>query len=156
SLAPSRNRRNGRWRAARYCRVSQSKRGRLRGDNEAGSRWMLPPGQAVRRRRAPTVRPANRLLCCSFRTLALTKDIVIDARSIRKLGLGTVQFGLPYGITNERGQVPASEAQAIVAAALAGGIDLFDTAAVYGDSESVLGWALESRDDIRIVSKLPP
>src|SRR5262245_9917704 len=100
---------------------------------------MLPPGQAVRRRRAPIVRPANRLLCCSFRTMALIKDIVIGAPSIRKLGLGTVQFGLAYGVTNERGQVPASDAEAIVAVALAAGIDLFDTAAVYGNSESVLG-----------------
>ena len=76
--------------------------------------------------------------------------------SIRKLGLGTVQFGLAYGVTNERGRVPAAEAEAIVGAALAAGIDLFDTAAAYGDSESVLGNALGSRGDLCIVSKLPP
>ena len=78
------------------------------------------------------------------------------ASSIRKLGLGTVQFGLAYGVTNERGQVPAAEAEAIVAAALAAGIDLFDTAAAYGDSERVLGHALGSHREVRIVSKLPP
>jgi aryl-alcohol dehydrogenase-like predicted oxidoreductase len=82
--------------------------------------------------------------------------VVTGASSIRKLGLGTVQFGLAYGVTNERGQVPVAEVQAIVAAALAAGIDLFDTAAAYGDSESVLGQALESHADVRIVSKLPP
>jgi len=76
--------------------------------------------------------------------------------SLRKLGLGTAQFGLAYGVTNERGQVPPAEVGAIVAAALAAGIDLFDTAAAYGESESVLGHALGSRDDLRIVSKLPP
>jgi aryl-alcohol dehydrogenase-like predicted oxidoreductase len=80
---------------------------------------------------------------------------VTGAPSIRKLGLGTVQFGLAYGVTNERGQVPAREAEAIVAAALAAGIDLFDTAAAYGDSERVLGDALGTRGDVRIVSKLP-
>src|SRR5262249_16425235 len=48
-----------------------------------------------------------------------------------------------------------AEAQAIVGMALAAGIDLFDTAAAYGDSEGVLGPALVSRDDVRIVSKLP-
>jgi len=80
---------------------------------------------------------------------------VTGAPSIRKLGLGTVQFGLAYGVTNERGRVPAAEARAIVGAALAAGIDLFDTAAAYGDSESVLGKALGTRSDIRIVSKLP-
>jgi len=66
-----------------------------------------------------------------------------------------VQFGLPYGVTNARGQVPAAEARAIVGAALAAGIGLFDTAPAYGDSEAVLGHALGSRDDVRIVSKLP-
>ncbi len=77
------------------------------------------------------------------------------AAFIGKLGLGTVQFGLAYGVTNERGQVPADEVVAILEAALGAGIDLFDTAAAYGDSERVLGNALESRTDIRIVSKLP-
>ena len=81
--------------------------------------------------------------------------MVTGAPSIRKLGLGTVQFGLAYGVTNERGQVPATEVGAILAAALAAGIDLVDTAAAYGDSESVLGPALESHAGVRIVSKLP-
>jgi aryl-alcohol dehydrogenase-like predicted oxidoreductase len=80
---------------------------------------------------------------------------VIGAAPIGKLGLGTVQFGLAYGVTNERGQVPAAEVAAILAAALGAGIDLFDTAAAYGDSERVLGNALGSWADIRIVSKLP-
>jgi len=81
---------------------------------------------------------------------------VTGAALIHKHGLGTAQFGLAYGITNERGQVPAAEVKAIVAAAVAAGIDLFDTAAAYGESESVLGQALASQGDLRIVSKLPP
>jgi aryl-alcohol dehydrogenase-like predicted oxidoreductase len=80
---------------------------------------------------------------------------VTSALSIRKLGLGTVQFGLAYGVTNARGQVPTAEVDAIVGAALAAGIDLFDTAAAYGDSESALGHALGSHGNVRIVSKLP-
>ena len=82
--------------------------------------------------------------------------MVTGAPSIRKLGLGTVQFGLAYGVTNERGQVPGAEAEAIVGAAIAAGIDLFDTAAAYGDSERVLGQALGPHGEVRIVSKLPP
>ena len=35
----------------------------------------------------------------------------------RKLGLGTVQFGLPYGVSNTRGQVSRAEAAAILALA---------------------------------------
>jgi aryl-alcohol dehydrogenase-like predicted oxidoreductase len=75
--------------------------------------------------------------------------------AIRKLGLGTVQFGLAYGVTNERGRVPEPEVGRIVETAIAAGIDLFDTAAAYGDSESVLGRALGPQSGVRIVSKLP-
>lgn len=76
--------------------------------------------------------------------------------AVRKLGLGTVQFGLAYGVTNDRGQVPEPEVAAILDAAIAAGVDLLDTAGAYGDSESVLGRALGLRTDVRIVSKLPP
>jgi len=53
--------------------------------------------------------------------------------------LGTVQFGLPYGLANRTGQPGYDEAKAIVAAALDGGVNCFDTAAIYGTSEEVLG-----------------
>jgi aryl-alcohol dehydrogenase-like predicted oxidoreductase len=72
-----------------------------------------------------------------------------------KLGLGTVQFGLAYGVTNARGQVPRADVAAILDAALAAGLDLFDTAAAYGESETVLGELLPSTLPIRLVSKIP-
>jgi aryl-alcohol dehydrogenase-like predicted oxidoreductase len=81
---------------------------------------------------------------------------LVSAAAIRKLGLGTVQFGLSYGITNERGRVSEPEVERIVAAALDAGIALFDTAPAYGDSEVILGRLLERQPDARIVSKLPP
>jgi aryl-alcohol dehydrogenase-like predicted oxidoreductase len=81
---------------------------------------------------------------------------VNDGSPIAKLGLGTAQFGLAYGVTNERGRVPESEVGPILADALAAGIDLVDTAAAYGDSEEVLGRALSPQSRVRIVSKLPP
>lgn len=58
---------------------------------------------------------------------------------IEKLGLGTVQFGQAYGISNTRGQVPATEAAAILSHAAKAGVRLLDTAANYGEAESVLG-----------------
>jgi len=70
-----------------------------------------------------------------------------------KLALGTVQFGLPYGIANQSGQVTVAEAGEILKLAGSSGIDMLDTAVVYGESEQrlgeigVQGW--------RIVSKLP-
>ena len=71
-----------------------------------------------------------------------------------KLVLGTVQFGLPYGIANQVGQVSLAEGTSILQLATACGIDTLDTAIAYGESEQrlgqigVKGW--------QIVSKLPP
>lgn len=56
-----------------------------------------------------------------------------------KLALGTVQFGIAYGIANTAGQVPEDEAAKIIAVARDAGIDTLDTAAAYGESEQVLG-----------------
>jgi aryl-alcohol dehydrogenase-like predicted oxidoreductase len=70
-----------------------------------------------------------------------------------RLALGTVQFGLPYGIANQQGQVSPSEAAKILEYAWAKRVDTLDTAIGYGDSEQRLGelgvahW--------RVISKLP-
>ena len=70
---------------------------------------------------------------------------------LEKLGLGTVQFGQPYGISNTRGQVSPKEAAAILAGAKNAGIRLLDTAANYGEAEAVL--AKLDTTGFRIVSK---
>lgn len=71
-----------------------------------------------------------------------------------QLCLGTVQFGLPYGITNIAGQVSESEVLRILALAAQKGIELLDTAQAYGSAESVLGncWPVAMRR--RLISKL--
>lgn len=56
-----------------------------------------------------------------------------------KLALGTVQFGLNYGVANTDGRVNLEEASSIVSRARLAGIDTLDTAIAYGESESVLG-----------------
>lgn len=56
-----------------------------------------------------------------------------------KLALGTVQFGLDYGVANTSGRVSAQEAGAILQRAQASGLDTLDTAIAYGESEAVLG-----------------
>ena len=58
---------------------------------------------------------------------------------LSRLMLGTVQFGQPYGVANRTGQPTATEVREIVAAAIDGGVNCFDTAAAYGTSEQVLG-----------------
>lgn len=68
-----------------------------------------------------------------------------------KLGLGTVQFGQVYGVSNTRGLVSPIEAAAILARAAKAGIGVLDTAANYGESESVL--AAMDTAPFRIVTK---
>lgn len=70
-----------------------------------------------------------------------------------RLALGTVQFGLTYGIANQGSQVTRGEAATILAAARSGGLDTLDTAIAYGDSEDCLGAV--GVDDWQIISKLP-
>lgn len=75
-----------------------------------------------------------------------------------KLALGTVQFGLDYGISNSQGQVNATEVSNILRHAASLGIDTLDCAGAYGDSEQILGELLHvshNDDKFRIVSKIP-
>ena len=52
-----------------------------------------------------------------------------------KLALGTVQFGLDYGISNKEGQTSLREVRKIIQQAQNAGIDALDTAFCYGDAE---------------------
>ena len=70
-----------------------------------------------------------------------------------KLALGTVQFGMPYGIANVTGQVGPAEVADILRLAQDAGIDTLDTAIGYGQSEAVLGSVGVA--DWKIVTKLP-
>jgi len=71
-----------------------------------------------------------------------------------KLGLGTVQFGIPYGISNSKGQTSPDEVSNILGIALYNGIDLLDTASSYGKVEKILGQ--NKIKDFKIVSKYMP
>lgn len=71
-----------------------------------------------------------------------------------KLALGTAQFGLDYGIANKEGQISSSEAKKILQTAKNSGINMLDTAAMYGTSERALGQA--GVEEFEIVTKLPP
>ncbi|MDD4101727.1 MAG: aldo/keto reductase [Kiritimatiellae bacterium] len=76
-----------------------------------------------------------------------------------RLTLGTVQFGLDYGIANTAGKPSLDTVCEIIKAAYDGGVTALDTAAAYGTSEEVLGEALERlglRGSMTVVSKIPP
>lgn len=76
---------------------------------------------------------------------------------VNKLVLGTVQFGLDYGINNCTGKVTESEVSKILSLAKKEGINNIDTSYAYGDSEVVLGKVItDTHYDFRVVSKYPP
>ncbi len=71
-----------------------------------------------------------------------------------KIGLGTVQFGMEYGISNQSGQTPPHEVSAILASFRKKGGILIDTAIAYGSSEIVLGNA--GVGEFSVISKFMP
>lgn len=71
-----------------------------------------------------------------------------------KLALGTVQFGLDYGVANKAGRVSEEKAREIIELAKHIGVSTLDTAAAYGDSEQVLG--RNNLDSFKVISKIPP
>jgi aryl-alcohol dehydrogenase-like predicted oxidoreductase len=74
-----------------------------------------------------------------------------------RLAVGTVQFGLPYGVANRTGQPSFKQVCEILACAVGNGATTLDTAAAYGDSEQVLGRALReigALNQVTIVSKV--
>lgn len=79
----------------------------------------------------------------------------IKQSNAHKLGLGCVQFGLPYGAFNQNGQVPIDEVAAILNASKEAGIGLLDTAHAYGESEQVLG-KVSAGAQFEITTKCPP
>lgn len=74
----------------------------------------------------------------------------------KKIALGTVQLGLPYGINNKTGKPDSREALNILRTARHHGIHLLDTADAYGDSIQVIGKCIREENDLKsfsIVSK---
>ena len=68
-----------------------------------------------------------------------------------KLGLGTVQFGIDYGVNSVDGQVRPEEVKKILSYAYSKHIDLLDTAPAYGKSEKILGRI--NNLDFKVVTK---
>ena len=74
-----------------------------------------------------------------------------------RLVLGTAQLGSSYGIANRFSLPNPRTSEAVVEAALEGGIWIFDTAHAYGQSESILGNVfrrLKIENMVRVCSKI--
>lgn len=70
-----------------------------------------------------------------------------------RLALGTVQFGLPYGIANQSGQVSPAQSRLMLDLAAKNKIDTLDTAIAYGESELRLGEI--GINGFKAITKLP-
>ena len=68
-----------------------------------------------------------------------------------KIGLGSVQFGIPYGVSNNTGQTSNEEVTKILNYANTSEIDIIDTASAYGNAEEALG--KNDLNHFKIVSK---
>lgn len=77
-----------------------------------------------------------------------------------ELCLGTVQFGMKYGVNNQIGRQPAwEESFEMLDYAIDHGIDTIDTASAYGEAEQLLGSYFKKctrRNEIKVISKLRP
>ncbi len=71
----------------------------------------------------------------------------------QKIGLGSVQWGLNYGISNTSGQTPDVEITSILNFAHRHGVRIIDTACLYGDSETKLGQ--QKLGAFQLVTKTP-
>ena len=74
--------------------------------------------------------------------------------SLQRIGLGTAQFGMEYGISNTAGKTQENDISAILKDGWREGIRYIDTASLYGDAEETLGRLLPSENGFRIVTKL--
>lgn len=73
---------------------------------------------------------------------------------MNKLVLGTVQFGLQYGV-NSAGRPSEDAVKSILAEAAKGGIATLDTSSAYGNSEEILGECITQEENFKIISKYP-
>lgn len=78
--------------------------------------------------------------------------------TIRRLSLGTAQFGTAYGVANKRGLPGIATVDAVLGLALEAGIQSLDTAASYGLSEERIGSFIRRRgceNAFEVCTKMP-
>jgi aryl-alcohol dehydrogenase-like predicted oxidoreductase len=86
----------------------------------------------------------------------LYKEFGKTGLEVSTISLGTVSFGVPYGIpvAGDFGPPAPTTAARVLTAAADSGINLFDTAPSYGNSEKLLGGVFSGRSDLYIATKV--
>lgn len=84
----------------------------------------------------------------------MNADAAPVAAHSQRLILGTVQFGVAYGIAGRDAPVPEKEVLSLLDHAVDAGVGTLDTAAAYGDIEERIGRLIGGRP-LTVVSKVP-
>tara|TARA_B100001093_G_C26832817_1_gene1016909 strand:+ start:637 stop:1515 length:879 start_codon:yes stop_codon:yes gene_type:complete len=71
-----------------------------------------------------------------------------------KYVLGTAQFGLNYGISNNTGKVSSTNIEKIFRTAIDQGVNYLDTANVYGDAEDKIGTFFDLTKQFKLITKI--
>lgn len=80
-------------------------------------------------------------------------DGMAGSGDVRRLAIGTAQFGMDYGVANAGGRLNFDDARSVVELARASGIDTIDTAVAYGTSQQTLGRI--GVEGLHVITKLP-
>ncbi len=77
---------------------------------------------------------------------------------VSEISFGCVELGIPYGIgvKSQADMLPEAEAVRLLQAALAAGLNFFDTAPAYGTSERLLGLAFADRREQAVICTKAP
>jgi aryl-alcohol dehydrogenase-like predicted oxidoreductase len=73
-----------------------------------------------------------------------------------KVALGSVQWGMAYGVANAAGQPARAEVGALLALARSRGVAMIDTAAAYGEAEEVIGELVGADRAWTVITKTVP
>jgi len=76
---------------------------------------------------------------------------------ISKLSLGTAQLGMNYGVANKKGKLNKKNANNILELCVKKGINTFDSAIAYGESEKILGTFFKKAEikNPIVITKIP-
>ena len=71
-----------------------------------------------------------------------------------EISLGTAQFGIDYGITNQVGKISSFSLAEINRLFITHNLKRLDTAQSYGDSEILIGQTFEFREHLKVSTKI--
>ena len=87
----------------------------------------------------------------------LEKEQIDFSKNTKKLILGTVQFGLQYGVNNNNAKPSTENVKNILDYAFENGITILDTAEAYGDSQTIIGkYHNSSKNKFEVITKFSP